>query len=238
MGIVGYGKAMAKAPTYLRQLEIELLNRSEEVMLFEELDGFIAGIVCCPELIKPSEWLPVVWGRTDDKSAPVFENLEDANRVIALVMGHYNHVAVTLSKTPDRYSPRFAEDDRNGDILWELWIEGFEKAMKLRPTAWLPLLEADAEISDAVRGILTLTEVSRRDEGIPEARREELQEIAHELIGPWVIAINEWRMENYSSETGASAAFPASHTPFGKVGRNDPCPCGSGKKYKKCCGLN
>ena len=22
----------------------------------------------------------------------------------------------------------------------------------------------------------------------------------------------------------------------GKVGRNDPCPCGSGKKYKKCCG--
>ena len=22
-----------------------------------------------------------------------------------------------------------------------------------------------------------------------------------------------------------------------KVGRNDPCPCGSGKKYKKCCGL-
>ncbi|MDE6746105.1 MAG: SEC-C domain-containing protein, partial [Oscillospiraceae bacterium] len=24
----------------------------------------------------------------------------------------------------------------------------------------------------------------------------------------------------------------------GKVGRNDPCPCGSGKKYKKCCGMD
>ena len=23
-----------------------------------------------------------------------------------------------------------------------------------------------------------------------------------------------------------------------KIGRNDPCPCGSGKKYKKCCGKN
>ncbi|MFN5684903.1 SEC-C metal-binding domain-containing protein, partial [Bradyrhizobium sp.] len=23
---------------------------------------------------------------------------------------------------------------------------------------------------------------------------------------------------------------------FGKIGRNDPCPCGSGKKYKRCCG--
>ena len=24
---------------------------------------------------------------------------------------------------------------------------------------------------------------------------------------------------------------------YSKVGRNDPCPCGSGKKYKKCCGV-
>ncbi|HCC43933.1 MAG TPA: zinc chelation protein SecC [Gammaproteobacteria bacterium] len=23
-----------------------------------------------------------------------------------------------------------------------------------------------------------------------------------------------------------------------KVGRNDPCPCGNGRKYKKCCGKN
>ena len=28
--------------------------------------------------------------------------------------------------------------------------------------------------------------------------------------------------------------MPSEHT----VGRNDPCPCGSGKKYKKCCGRN
>lgn len=26
--------------------------------------------------------------------------------------------------------------------------------------------------------------------------------------------------------------------PESKIGRNDPCPCGSGKKYKKCCGAN
>ncbi|MBF9000008.1 YchJ family metal-binding protein [Vibrio nitrifigilis] len=29
--------------------------------------------------------------------------------------------------------------------------------------------------------------------------------------------------------------FPQ-HQPSTKIGRNDPCPCGSGKKYKKCCG--
>ncbi len=35
------------------------------------------------------------------------------------------------------------------------------------------------------------------------------------------------------SSAGSSSAKPASP---GKVGRNDPCPCGSGKKYKHCCG--
>ena len=28
-----------------------------------------------------------------------------------------------------------------------------------------------------------------------------------------------------------------SATPLPRIGRNDPCPCGSGKKYKKCCGM-
>ena len=40
---------------------------------------------------------------------------------------------------------------------------------------------------------------------------------------------------------GANSKSKASRTPIkkaAKVGRNDPCPCGSGKKYKKCCGAN
>ena len=32
--------------------------------------------------------------------------------------------------------------------------------------------------------------------------------------------------------------MPAKRTEFADVGRNDPCPCGSGKKFKKCCGRN
>jgi uncharacterized protein YecA (UPF0149 family) len=34
----------------------------------------------------------------------------------------------------------------------------------------------------------------------------------------------------------ARAAGAAAPGRGAKVGRNDPCPCGSGKKYKKCCG--
>ncbi|WP_442880133.1 SEC-C metal-binding domain-containing protein [Aurantimonas sp. A2-1-M11] len=45
------------------------------------------------------------------------------------------------------------------------------------------------------------------------------------LIPRWVLALNAWRLAN---ATSALAPLPT----FGKVGRNDPCPCGSGKKYK------
>jgi uncharacterized protein YecA (UPF0149 family) len=43
-----------------------------------------------------------------------------------------------------------------------------------------------------------------------------------------------------AEETPAEIPEPPEHVPFRrespKIGRNDPCPCGSGKKYKKCCG--
>ena len=38
-----------------------------------------------------------------------------------------------------------------------------------------------------------------------------------------------WRMEPETVQQPYVRSVP-------KVGRNDPCPCGSGKKYKKCCG--
>ncbi|HHX66152.1 MAG TPA: hypothetical protein GX702_14840, partial [Chloroflexi bacterium] len=39
----------------------------------------------------------------------------------------------------------------------------------------------------------------------------------------------------YSGATGGAAGSTAEPRRTRKVGRNDPCPCGSGKKYKNCC---
>lgn len=225
-------------PPYLEQLRNELLNLGEETMLFEELDGFVAGIVVCPETIPPSEWLPVIWGIEDEEETGVFETIDHANRVIALVMGHYNHVARSLFEGSGDYSPLITEDRRTGEMLWELWIEGFERAAKLRPSAWLPLLDANVEVSQALRGLLTLADVARGAEHVTQMQRRELEPKGHKLIGPWVVALNDWRMENYVPGGQKPVRTPTTHSPLGKVGRNDPCPCGSGKKYKKCCGLN
>jgi len=41
-----------------------------------------------------------------------------------------------------------------------------------------------------------------------------------------------------ASEVGSAPEKLEPHRVETKVGRNEPCPCGSGKKYKKCCLLN
>ena len=41
-----------------------------------------------------------------------------------------------------------------------------------------------------------------------------------------------------SVKKAVPASVPVKTSQQPKVGRNDPCTCGSGKKYKKCCGVN
>lgn len=222
----------------LKQLESELLALGEETMLIEELDGFIAGLLVCPELIKPGEWLPIVWSRDDAYPEPAFDSLDHVNRVLGLIMEHYNGVARTLMERPDRYSPLFPVDKRNGDIIWELWIEGFEKAVRLRPDSWQKLLNADADTATAMRGMLTLVDVARGDRRVPGTDSGNLTATAPDNIPRWIVTLNAWRLANYQPMQGT---VPIPNSPFiaaKKIGRNDPCPCGSGKKYKRCCGLH
>src|SRR3984957_11028773 len=194
---------MPKPPRYLKQLEHELLALGDDAMLLEELDGFIAGLLVCPELIKPSEWLPVVWG-SEGEDDPAFDSLDHLNRVLGLVMEHYNDVARTLIERPDRYGPRFAVDKRHNEILWEIWVAGFEKAVKLRPPAWQKLLTADHETAQAMSGLLTLADVDRRDSRFTSEQLDGLTAAAPHQIGPWVVTLNEWRLV---PKIRANAAF-------------------------------
>ena len=225
---------MSGLSRHLKQLDEELLALGEETMLLEELDGFIAGLLACPELITPSDWLPIVWHGDSTDQQPVFEDLDHANRVLGLVMEHYNSVARTLMERPDRYSPLFSVDTRNGDILWELWIEGFEQAVALRPAAWKKLIDADADTAAAMSGMLMLAAIAQGDQEVKDS--DTLSATAPDKIADWVVTLNEWRLANYQPMQGVDPRGASSS--MRKIGRNDPCPCGSGKKYKKCCGLN
>ncbi|WP_442504155.1 SEC-C metal-binding domain-containing protein [Marinivivus vitaminiproducens] len=53
------------------------------------------------------------------------------------------------------------------------------------------------------------------------------------LIAPCVIVLNTWRLRR-----GLGSPVPDLAAAARKIGRNAPCPCGSGTKYKKCCDLS
>jgi preprotein translocase subunit SecA len=73
-----------------------------------------------------------------------------------------------------------------------------------------------------------------RQEQVRRVFRAAAQELVHpEFVRP-AAPTAEKPTQPSAAEPPASAAANASATP--RVGRNDPCPCGSGKKYKKCCG--
>ena len=59
-----------------------------ESMLISDLDGFLTAIAIGPELIKPSEWLPVVWGGEQ----PVFADQNEAQAVLDAIMNRYNEI--------------------------------------------------------------------------------------------------------------------------------------------------
>jgi uncharacterized protein len=219
-----------------KQLSKALLELGEEAMLLEELDGFVAGLLVCPEMIPPSDWLPLIWN-SEGGDDPVFDNLAHANKVMGLVKEHYNDVARALFERPDDYEPLIAVDLRNGEVLWELWIEGFNTAAKLRPAAWLPLMVADSRTTQAWRGLMNLAELGCTPMRMSEEEYNALTADAPNKIAGWVLDLNDWRLAHYQPP----AVLRTEANPFAgssKVGRNDPCPCGSGKKYKKCCGLN
>ena len=107
-------------------------------MGLSDLDGFLTGIVVGPELILPSEWLPVIWG--DDE--PVFETEAEMRTVLGTIMGRYNEIAICLNSEPENFEPIFMVGPE-GEVIASDWAAGFLDAVALRAKAWEPLITHD-----------------------------------------------------------------------------------------------
>ncbi|GEC16799.1 uncharacterized protein J2S34_003753 [Nitrobacter winogradskyi] len=142
----------------------------------------------------PRDWLPVVWHEDSPDQQPAFENLEHANRVLGLVMEHYNGVGRPLMECPDGYSPLFSLDTRNNDVLWELWIAGFEQAIALRPATWKTLLDAYGDTAAAMSGMLLLIDIAQGEKKMDD--QDPIVSATPDKIAGWVVVRNEWRLAN------------------------------------------
>lgn len=88
---------------------------------------------------------------------------------------------------------------------------------------------------------LSLEDINEESDINAEFNFEKLLWNMHESKAEWLYNLNEWN-NIFDDEKRKTIKKDFNRSKIvrneEKIGRNDPCICGSGKKYKKCCGAN
>lgn len=218
-------RILRQLPSRLRRLDAALAALPlDEPMLLSELDGYLTGVLLCPEPIEPGEWMTPVWGSNDDGVA-AFEDPLDERWFADAVTARLNEIGRDLVR--GKPQPIFDIDGSHGDVLWEEWTWGFAEAMALRPDAW-STLALDAESEAALSRLALLIAVARDESALDSMEINALQEQAPDELAACLLRLHGARRRLDAPAAEAPSAV--------KVGRNDPCRCGSGRKSKRCCG--
>src|ERR1022692_2446070 len=201
-------------------------------MNVETLDGFFAALIAGPETVMPSEYYPEVFGGEMSDTCE-FGSLDEANEILGLMMRHWNDIAGTLFKG-EVYVPLLLEDE-DGMAHGNDWAHGFMWGTSMRHDGWAELLN-DEEHGGCLIPMMMLChehdeDPEMRPKPISPEKREEV--IVHMAAG--IVAAYRYFREHGRAHIGTTfTPEPRRNAP--KVGRNELCPCGSGKKYKRCCG--
>jgi uncharacterized protein len=199
------------------------------------LDGYLTAIAIGPETVFPSQWLPGIWG---DAGQPNFDSREHVEQILKLIVRYFNQIVITFMDAPEQFRPFLCEfEDKNGEVMIsaEEWCVGFSLGVELQSKAWEPLFE-DKVASELLTPIIafSLEEATKELREGPDAAETEaamiaMLPIAVQGIHAYWLPVREKRAPGLVKE----------NIPLGgstKAARNASCPCGSGKKFKKCCG--
>lgn len=218
--------------------ELEVLERffidevPEDAMTFDMVDGFLHALAVGPVTVLPSQWLPKIWG-SDNGTMPELDDFDRVQEILGLLMRHYNVIIRGFQLTPAQIQPFWYIREYEGQEVEdaEAWAGGFVDGVNFSAEAWKPLLETE-EGQRLYRPIRLLGDMELDPEdfalsGTPHQRHAlaiQIQQAVLDIYAHWLPI----RHANYEREVAQRLAP--------KVGRNDACPCGSGKKFKKCCG--
>ena len=81
-------------------------------------------------------------------------------------------------------------------------------------------------------GLFVPDQIPVLDVPVEQLAQRSYQEVAYEVMSRFLTDFTEEELKKFYKEQKESTTIRKPK----KIGRNDPCPCGSGKKYKKCCG--
>jgi len=217
-------------------------GRAENALTYQEITGFLYAVACSPELIMPSEWLDLIFEPEREPSSTV-----EASQVTMALLSLYNLILEQVAESKIGFPPgvTVAEDptaNLDEDAPLSRWSKGWAAGHNWLSDLWE---ENIPEFLDNELGsiMMILSFFSNR-----KVARDFHREIAkgkeslEEMTGSMLLLLPK-AMDAYA-DLGMAIAdaldefgdLPEPPARAAKVGRNEPCPCGSGVKFKKCCG--
>ena len=218
-------------------------ERPPGTFTYRELQGFLFAVATSPELIQPSEWLPEIF----DGGEAGYTDLPEAQFILGEIMRIYNDVNAAVLEGND-VLPSDCEirtpglENLDADAPISQWSRGFVAGYQWLEETW------DAYVPDEHSeefGSLLLVLSFFSSPAFAQAVRDEMEvpkkplaELANTMRGILPDAAGEFAALGRMMRAVVAEAEAEDHTPRRsvKVARNAPCPCGSGKKFKKCCG--
>ncbi|YCM42368.1 UPF0149 family protein [Verrucomicrobiaceae bacterium 227] len=214
--------------------------------------GLLSALIVSPQMAPPSAMISIIWDTRggDRKKMPNWEGMEELEVFSGAVMAFYNEIVTDLDS--GEYLPPLLEVEIEGEDEWD--DDEFEEMEGpfFSLESWAEGLSDAAEYLKEIQGSNDFTE--RLDAVAEELAMEVLKypvmdeaqaEVSCFNAVDFLTAARDEQLGNpvRSSVRPTDGAFsPYDFPPIEqvtrespKVGRNDLCPCGSGKKYKKCC---
>lgn len=240
------------------------LNPEDGEFTFYELCGFFTAVCSSPEMIPPRDWLPVVLGEGLEIPEQLGEPNDVLGAIMDLynwinfrVITGETPIPDMMTIDPDEVFSNFGDQAPVGQ-----WSKGFYEAHDWLHEIWEACLNEDLE-DELASYMLPLSffldenyaraiyeDFARQDKSFTEVAEQMLLLFRHAALDYATLGrtISETLSDLAEEAEAAEEDDDLPDAMFDdlepvetfrneapKVGRNDPCPCGSGKKYKKCC---
>lgn len=199
-------------------------------MLLDELQGFCCGIASGPDPVAPSEWLPIALGE-----APQYRSQDDETEVVQLVLRFYAETATALDEGRMPELILYPVDEDGDAYDYAPWADAYLLGTDIGPRPWLEAADDYAEeLAELLEPFFLLNgalEEDMRKAGeawLSAAEEARARSAAEAELPSLVLTIRDF----WKAKAGAGTFVRDSE----KVRRNEPCPCGSGRKFKYCCG--
>ena len=200
-----------------------------DAMRLDEIQAMLCAIVSGPVPVAPAVWLPEALGK----------GLESANdpqvvETLELLMRLNNDIAAALLEDETVAPVLYPLDERCEEYDYAAWADTYVFGAGLAGD-WFELAGKHADdLSELLEPMFLLNGMLKEDVEkagerwfSPAEEARLVADIQENL--PLIIQTlyNFWRNKRSGATVGREEP---------KSGRNDPCPCGSGRKYKQCCG--